>query len=675
MMQSNSGSASGKWAILDIDPYLKDHSSDINLRMQRYQSVRSSILDGYDSLSDFANGWQYFGFHRTSDGWVYREWAPAAEALFLLGDFNDWNRSSHPLTRLDNGVWEIKLVGENALPHMTRVKVAVRSGGLTRDRIPLYINYVVQDPQTHDFNGQIWAPAEEFQWTDQAFRIPAGQAPIIYETHVGMAQEREGIGTWDEFAENTLPRIKALGYNTVQIMAVMQHPYYASFGYHVSSCFAPSSWFGDPDGLKRLIDRAHALGLTVLMDMVQSHAVKNISEGLNEFDGTDYQFFHSGERGNHSAWDSKLFNYGKHEVIHFLLSSLKYWLDEFHFDGFRFDGVTSMIYLDHGLGTAFDSYDKYFSLNTDIEAITYLQLANELIHERRPDGLSIAEDMSGMPGMCLPIEAGGIGFDYRLAMGMPDFWVKTVKKRDEDWDMWQLWHELTTTRPGEKRIGYAESHDQALVGDKTLIFRMADKEMYWFMNKDSSNIVIDRAIALHKMIRLATISMGSDGWLNFMGNEFGHPEWIDFPREGNGWSYKYCRRQWSLADSPCLRYSDLNRFDQAMTELMSKYEVLSSEQAPKQLWLDQDQKLLAYYNNGLVFLLNFHPFKSIDGFRLPLHLKGQWQVVLDSDEERFGGQNRISHEIVYDTVYLDELSADGIVIYSPCRTALVLSQR
>lgn len=665
-------SHTGSWRIFEIDPWLSSHEADIELRMQKYEETRQKLAGKDGRLSDFANGYQYFGFQRTEDGWIYREWAPAADALFLIGDFNGWDRNSHPLTRLENGVWEIWLPGCNALRHESLVKVMVHGRNGQRDRIPLYIRKVIQDPRTHDFCGQIWAPPQDFIWTDGDFEVPENQAPLIYETHIGMAQEKEGIGSYREFEQNILPRIRSQGYNTVQIMAVMEHPYYASFGYHVSNCFAPSSWFGNPDELKSLINTAHSMGLTVLMDIVQSHAVKNVSEGINEFDGTEYQFFHAGERGSHSAWDSKLFNYGKPEVVHFLLSSVKYWLEVFHFDGFRFDGVTSMLYHDHGLGTAFDNYDKYFSGNTDLEAVTYLQLANELIHELRPDALSIAEDMSGMPGTCLAISDGGLGFDYRLGMGMPDYWIKALKRKDEDWDMSQLWHELTTGRPLEKKIAYVESHDQALVGDKTLIFRMADQDMYWHMGKESSNLNIERAAALHKMIRLATISLGADGYLNFMGNEFGHPEWIDFPRQGNGWSYKYCRRQWSLAENKNLRYSDLNGFDKAMLDLMVSEKLLGVESV--QMWLDQESKLLACRKRNIVFIFNFHPSESIICFALPTHNRAEYQVILDTDEIRFGGQGRISHDQMYQSVALPGSDSDGILIYSPCRTAMVLRE-
>lgn len=663
-----------RYRILAIDPWLQPFAGDIDMRMNWYEGVKKALLGEGTSLKDFANGHEYYGFHPTADGWTYREWAPAAEALFLFGDFNGWNRYSHPLERRDGGAWEIFIPGRDTLVHLSRVKVIVRSTGFERDRIPLYIRKIIQDPNTNDFAGQIWAPAEAFAWTDNGFCLDPERTPFIYETHVGMAQEKPAIGTYREFADNVLPRIKDLGYNTVQIMAIMEHPYYASFGYHVSNYFASSSWFGTPDDLKYLINKAHAMGLAILMDIVQSHAVKNLSEGINEFDGTDFQFFHAGNRGNHVAWDSKLFNYGKHEVIHFLLSSVKFWMEEFHLDGFRFDGVTSMIYQDHGLGTAFDSYDKYFSMNTDVDALVYLMFANDLIREIRPDALTVAEDMSGLPGMCLPVADGGIGFDYRLAMGMPDFWVKTFKGNDENWNMHSLWHELTTARPGEKRIGYVESHDQALVGDKTLIFRMADKEMYWHMDKSSQSLIIERAIALHKMVRLVTASLGSEGYLNFMGNEFGHPEWIDFPRWGNGWSFHHCRRQWHLADSDFLRYYDLNQFDKAMVHFLADMQLMGGG-IPQPLWLDQDRKVIAFRKRDFILLFNFHPTQSFDGLEIPTHEDGSYQVVMDTDELRFGGQGRIWHHIVHQTIPLD-MNPDftGIKIYSPCRTAIILKK-
>lgn len=655
-----------KYRILEIDKMLKPYEKDINLRMDNYKRTKKALLAKGQTLSDFANGYLYFGIHRTESGWCYREWAPGAEAMYFTGDFNGWNRHATPMEKKENGVFEVNL--PDVLRDGQKVMAIVVHEGKELDRIPLYATYVVQNPKTIQWDAQLYLPAEPFRWTDQGFK-PAKNL-YIYECHIGMAQETPGVGTYRQFRENVLPRIKALGYNTIQVMAVMEHPYYASFGYQVTNFFAASSRFGTPDELKELVNAAHELGIAVLLDVVHSHAAKNAREGINLFDGTDYQFFHAGPRGEHPAWNTKCFNYGKNEVLHFLLSNLKFWQTEYHFDGFRFDGVTSMLYRNHGLGESFGDYKMYFSMNTDTEAVTYLQLANELVRQVNPNAITIAEDTSAMPGLCLPISAGGIGFDYRLAMGIPDMWIKLLKEvPDEHWDMWKIWSELTGRRPKEPVIGYAESHDQALVGDKTIMFRLCDKEMYWGMEKAKENMVIDRGMALHKMIRLVTMSLGGEGYLNFMGNEFGHPEWIDFPREGNGWSYQYCRRQWSLPDNPNLKYSYLNEFDKAMVALSQKYKLLAGESY--NLWTSQKDKLLAYTRKHLVFAFNFHPTKSQDGFFLPVQEAGLYQVILSTDEPRFGGQDRISTTQLYEA-RREPNGQLGFRIYLPSRCAMVL---
>ncbi len=656
--------------ILEIDPYLAPFENDIDMRTKLYLSKRKALLGNCRKIKNFADGHNYFGFHRTRTGWVYREWAPAAEAMYLTGDFNNWNIEACPMTKLENGVFEVVLKGRNALEPGQKVQAVIINSGRILRRIPLYATRVVQDPVTYSWCAEIEDTAEKFPWTDRGF-VPE-KTPFIYECHIGMAQEKGAVGTYREFTENILPRIKELGYNTIQIMAIMEHPYYGSFGYQVSNFFAASSRYGNSRDLKELINTAHKMGIAVLLDVVHSHAVKNTNEGLNEFDGTVYQFFHEGEKGNHSAWGTKLFNYGKNEVLHFLLSNLKYWMEAFHFDGFRFDGVTSMLYHDHGLGSAFTNYGMYFSMNTDTDAVTYLQLANELIHEVNPHAITIAEDMSGMPGMCIPVKDGGIGFDYRLSMGVPDLWIKTIKEcTDENWDIGKLWYELTSRRPQEKNIGYCESHDQALVGDKTIMFRLCDAEMYTGMSKFGSNLVIDRGIALHKMIRLVTASLAGNGYLNFMGNEFGHPEWIDFPREGNGWSYHYCRRQWSLVDNPDLRYRELNNFDKAMISLLRKNDLLSL--SAENRWLHQEDKILIFTKGDTVFIFNFHPTKSFEGYFVPVGEEGTYKVVLSSDDGEFGGYSRVSSSVKYKTV-TTPAGWIGFKCYLPHRTAIVLKK-
>jgi len=653
------------YKIFEIDPYLKPYEKDINLRINSCAKKRAEILKDKPSLSEFADAYEYFGFHKTKNGWVYREWAPGADNLYLVGDHNGWNKDLGKMTKSKEGEFEIFIEGKSTLFDGCNVKVLVEKEGELLDRVPLFINRVVQN-EYGAWCGQI-DDQEEYKWKNA--KPQKLQNLFIYECHIGMACEKEGIGTYQEFTKNVLPRIKKQGYNVVQIMAIMEHPYYGSFGYQVSNFFAPSSRYGKSNGLKELIDTAHGMGISVLLDVVHSHAVKNTVEGINEFDGTPYQFFHEGERGNHPAWDTKLFDYNKNGVLRFLLSNLKFWLKEFRFDGFRFDGVTSMIYLDHGLGTAFTDYGKYFSPNTDIEALTYLTLANELIREIDKDAITIAEDMSAMPGMCLPIADGGIGFDYRLAMGAPDLWIKLIKEvRDEDWNMWTLWGELTSRRPKEKYVGYAESHDQALVGDKTIIFRLIDSLMYTDMSKDSKNAIVDRGIALHKLIRLITLSLGGEGYLNFMGNEFGHPEWIDFPREGNGWSHFYCRRQWSLVDNKNLKYEWLNNFDKEMISFAKSSKIFDG--APKSIFIDNEKKVLVYERRGKVFALNFHPTNSYEDYKICPTVKGKYKVILSTDEKQFGGWDRVSKTYEYQS----KGKNDGFKIYLPARCGVVLKR-
>ncbi len=654
------------YKIIRNHPELAPYEGDIDLRMKRYWGKRGQILQGQKSLKDFANAHKYFGFHKVDGGWVYREWAPAADKLYLTGDFNNWQWLDNPMDKLENGVWEITLP-DDVLHKGSKVITVVENNDRRTQHLPLYTRRALQDWKNGSWCCEVWDDEEEYPWTDADFKCD--EAPFIYETHVGMSSEEYKISTYTEFADNILDHIKDGGYNTVQLMAVMAHPHYGSFGYQVSNFYAASSRFGTPDELKYLVNKAHSMGIRVLLDVVHSHAVGNTLEGINMFDGTDYQFFHSGGKGDHPAWGTKCFNYDKPEVIHFLLSNLKFWMEEFHFDGFRFDGVTSMLYNDHALGSDFNSLDMYFSMNTDIEAVNYLQLANELIHEINPNAITIAEDMSGMPGMCDPIDDGGIGFNYRLGMGLPDLWIKLCKEfRDEDWNLDWIWHELTFRNA--PTIAYAESHDQALVGDKTIIFWLADAAMYTDMNKDCHNPTIDRAIALHKMIRLITMAAGGTGYLNFMGNEFGHPEWIDFPREGNGSSFHYCRRQWSLLNNDALKYQCLNEFDKDMIAAAKKYHIFD-QIWPDLKWMHCDDHVIAFERGGLVFIFNFDPTRAYSDYAIPVSRGVDHKVLFTTDDWKYNGFGNIYHNTM--SAYTPGMEGNNIRVYMPPRTAMVLA--
>ena len=653
------------YGIMKKFPELQQFESDFKLRMDRYEQKRSQLLKDSASLNEFANAHQYYGFHHLENGWVYREWAPAADGLYLTGEFNDWHWTEHPLTRLENGNWEIFLPGET-LHKGSRVMTIVRNGDRLTQHLPLYTRRATQDWITQSWCCEVWDDLTPYPWTDEGFSMD--EAPLIYEAHVGMSSEDHRIATYREFADHILPHVKNLGYNTVQLMAIMEHPYYGSFGYQVSNFFAASSRFGYPEDLKYLVNKAHEMGIRVLLDVVHSHAVGNTLEGINLFDGTSWQFFHDGPEGDHPAWGTKCFNYDKPEVIHFLLSNLKFWMEEYHFDGFRFDGVTSMLYRDHALGANFTGLPDYFTMNTDVEAVTYLQLANELIREVRPDALTIAEDMSGMPGMCEPVEDGGIGFNYRLGMGIPDLWIKFIKERkDEDWNLGLLWKELVFRNA--PTIAYAESHDQALVGDKTIMFRLADAAMYDQMEIDCHTQVIDRAVALHKMIRLLTMAAGGNGYLTFMGNEFGHPEWIDFPRVGNGNSFQYCRRQWSLMENPRLKYRALYDFDRDMIAAAKEYH-LFDQGWPDLKWIHEDDHILAFERGGLLFVFNFSPDRSYTDYMIPVSRGVDYRVLFSSDDYCYNGYGRVSRDPV--SAWVPGVEGNNVRLYLPARTTIVL---
>lgn len=645
--------------VADSDAWLEPYRPKIESQLAYIQKTTTRILDNA-TVQDFALGHLYFGLHRTDNGWVFREWAPNATSIYFICEANGWKDiERYRLKRESNGVWELTLP-QQLLSHGDHYKLRIHWQDGSGERIPSYATYAVQDRTTHLFDAVVWQPVKTYKWLRPAPEAPS--VPLIYEAHVGMSSEAPEVASYHHFTQHILPRIKQLGYNTVQLMAVQEHPYYGSFGYHISNFFAASSRFGTPDDLKLLIDTAHGMGLRVIMDIVHSHAVKNELEGLSRFDGSLSQYFHEGDRGNHEAWDSRTFDYGKPQVVHFLLSNIRFWLDEYHLDGFRFDGVTSMIYHDHGLGREFGSYDDYYSDNIDLDAITYLQMANQLAHTARPDVTTIAEDTSGYPGLAAPSAIGGIGFDYRLSMGVPDLWIKTLKeKRDEDWDIGHLFHELTTRRVEERTISYSESHDQALVGDKTLIFRLIDKDMYDHMQIDDDNLLVERGVALHKLIRLLTSSTHGGGYLNFMGNEFGHPEWIDFPREGNDWSYHYARRQWSLADDPKLKYQWLQAFDIALVGLIKQL----TDASYHYVTISEEKRLLSFVRDNHLFVFNLSPSESYVDCRIPT-LNGAYDIVLSSDDKQFGGQGRIDTSMTYQAK--DEM----VSLYLPSRTAVVL---
>ncbi|KAG5956892.1 hypothetical protein E4U57_002166 [Claviceps arundinis] len=668
--------------VVKLDSWLEPFSDALRRRYTKAQELIKTIDANEGGLETFSRGFEKFGLNVNADNSItYREWAPNATSASLVGDFNNWDRSTHSMKKNEFGVFEIILAardGQPAIGHNSKIKISLQlPTGEVVDRLPAWIKYVTQDLKVSPaYDARFWNPSAAERYV---FKHPSPAKPVstrIYEAHVGISTPDQRVATYKEFTKNMLPRIKDLGYNVIQLMAIMEHAYYASFGYQINNFFAASSRYGPPEDLKELVDTAHSLGITVLLDVVHSHASKNVLDGLNEFDGTDHQYFHGGAKGRHDQWDSRLFNYGHHEVLRFLLSNLRFWMDEYRFDGFRFDGVTSMLYLHHGVGAGFSGgYHEYFGSDVDEEAVIYLMVANQMLHSLYPEAITIAEDVSGMPALCLPVPLGGVGFDYRLAMAIPDMWIKTLKElKDEQWDMGNICFTLTNRRHGEKTIAYCESHDQALVGDKTLMMHLCDAEMYTNMSILSPmTAVIERGMSLHKMIRLLTHALGGEGYLNFEGNEFGHPEWLDFPREGNDNSFWYARRQLNLTDDSLLRYQYLNNFDRAMNQAEAKFHWLSAPQAYISLKHEGD-KIIVFERAGLVFVFNFHHSSSFSDYRIGVDVAGTYRAVLHTDGKNVGGFDRIDENTRFFTTPMEwNGRGNWTQVYIPCRTAMVLA--
>lgn len=656
------------------DPLLIPFADVIGKRFQRMQEVLADITaETSGSLYEFCDYHHYFGLHFDKGHWIFREWAPHATRIYIICEETGWEKDpAFLLTQIDaSGIFQ-GVFPKNTFRHRSLYRLRILWPGGEGDRIPTAARRVVQDSHTLIFNAQVWHPETPYVFEHPS--CPLRQEPLlIYEAHTGMALEEERIGTYAEFVRHILPKIDASGYNAIQLMAVPEHPYYGSFGYHVSSFFAPSSRFGTPDEFRSLIDSAHARGIRVLIDIIHSHCVKNEVEGLSRFDGTLHQFFHDGPAGYHPLWDSRCFDYGKRMVQKFLLSNIRYWMEEFKVDGFRFDGVTSIIFKDHGIGRSFQSYQDYFKEDVDEEALAYLYLVNTLVHDINPDAVSIAEDVSGYPGLAAPLSEKGIGFDYRFAMGVPDFWIRLLKEyEDEKWPLGTLWHELTTRRKEEKTISYAESHDQALVGDKTLMMHLMGDDIYTAMSMTNPNIRTIRGVALHKMIRLITSATAGSGYLNFMGNEFGHPEWIDFPSQRNNWSYRHARRQWSLKYDLNLFYSALFEFDRQMVALIKKTDLLDGSFADL-VYLHEEDRVIAFKRKQLIFVFNFNSRHSFKDYQFDV-APGKYQMIFDTDAPHFGGQSRLIPDQVHFTRFDPSVSGmrNMISLYLPTRTALIL---
>jgi len=622
------------------DAELMEYEGFFSRRVDLFTREIQRLRSEWGSLAAYAGLHRELGMHKVErDGrlyWRCREWAPAAHSVYLATDRVNFERSyPYRFARTDDPMlWELFVPAEE-LPHGTYYELHMASSRTGRHvtRVPAFAVWVEQNRDNENqWCARVWDPPEAF-----AFRRPRPQRPSfprIYEAHVGIAQSALGkkpkqFGTYRHFAEKVLPRIKKGGYTTVQLMGIPEHPLYKSFGYQVSGYFAPSSRFGTPDDFKYLVDEAHRLELGVILDITHSHACPNTEQGLARYDTSRYFF-----RDLKTQWDTVSFDYSQERTRRFLLSNCRYWLEEFNIDGFRFDAVGNMIYLDHGLDDDFSHvgrcfYGKDGQNRLDENGVLYLSLANTLVHELAPHAITLAEEFSGAPGMSCSPDNAGLGFDYRFAMGLPDFWAKFI---EEGRTMGQMWHELTNRRHYDKTISYTECHDQCINGDDAFIWRMIKDDMYTHMSVFSDSWKCSRGVALHKLMRFITLGSAGQGWLNFMGNEFGHPEWID--------AEDYAHRQWHLAETTHLKYSKLDAFDRNLLRLVREYPE-QFQRGPRFRYIHEEERILAFERGTLLFVFNFHELQAQKHLDLMV-TPGKYTEIFSSDELAYAGHGNLS---------------------------------
>lgn len=652
-------------------------------RGRRFEAEYRRIVDQYTSVYNYANLANELGLHCVpgEDGqnkWIWREYMPGADTVWLTTEKYHFQRHARQrFTKKADGIFEL-ILPYDALAHGMYVELRVEPAAYTvlnpdgiptaLKRVPAFSTWVEQNKEIPtQWCARIFHPEKPYCFREKNPEIPSFLR--IYEAHVGMAQPDtkhigESAGTYLDFANNILPRIKKGGYTCVQLMGILEHPLYRSFGYQVSNYFAPCSRFGTPDDCKQMIDAAHALGLSVILDIPHAHACANTEQGLYQYDGTPYFFM-----DKINQWGTPSFDFSNEMTRRFLLSNLRYWLEEYHVDGFRFDAVGNMLYKDFGVDDNFSHtgrcfYGKDGKPRTNNEGELYIALANHLIHEINPKGISIAEEFSGMPGLtCLPKD-GGLGFDARFAMGIPDYWEKFIKKPQ---DLGSMWYEMNNHRPYDHTISYVECHDQCINGHDAMIWRLLGDDMYNAMLMETETWKVSRGLAFYRLMRLITLATADKGYLNFMGNEFGHPEWLD--------AEEHAHRQWRLAEDTSLKYACLNAWDQAQMQLVS--DNIESFKTPAMFrYIHEDKRLLAFERGALLFVFNFNETQAFSDLCFAV-TPGKYLEILSSDERRFAGHDNLritEPPLEHFTQPCFDPNLGDITLYIPPMIVLVLKR-
>jgi len=590
------------------------------------------VLTDFD-LHLFGEGTHYrafekLGAHRISVGSTvgihFAVWAPNADRVSVMGDFNGWDGRVHPMRLLaPNGLWEIFIPN---LPDGEKYKfeIRTRSGGLLEKSDPFGFAFEVPPASAsivHDLAG--------YEWRDQEWmRLRPGQGgwleqPMtIYEVHLGswarVTEEADRFLTYQELAQRLVPYVKEMGFTHIELLPVMEHPFAGSWGYQVLGFFAPTSRFGSPEDFKRFVDTCHEAGIGVILDWVPGHFPKD-GHGLAQFDGTALYEHADPRQGEHRDWGTLIFNYGRNEVRSFLLSNALFWLEEYHVDGLRVDAVASMLYLDYSRHAG-EWIPNRFGGRENIEAIGFLQELNRLTHGRCPGTITAAEESTSWPGVTRPVHVGGLGFTYKWNMG----WMHDMLEYAHSDPVHRRWdHNLITFSAlymHTENFILPFSHDEVVHGKGSMLDKIPGD--VW---------------QKHATLRtLYGYMYGHPGKkLLFMGGEIG--QWREWNHDRS--------LDWHLLEDPL--HAGLQRF---LKDLNWRYrEEPALHQADFQSegfrWIDCHDnensvvsvvRYARHPDDFVVMVFNFTPVPRA-GYRIGVPAPGWYAEILNSDSAQYGG--------------------------------------
>jgi len=614
---------------------------DYHFRVTSWEGSELVLRDPYGygpilgevDLHLFAEGqhWQIyekFGAHlRTmgdTAGVHFAVWAPNAQRVSVVGDFNDWDGRVNPMRKLiGSGVWELFLPGVKEGAHY-KFEIRTHSGALLLKSDPFaFFNQHGKSTSSLVYN------LERYTWSDPEWMEARRQsdwpksAISIYEVHLGSWRRRTAEGnrhlSYLEFAGTLLPYVVEMGYTHIELMPIAEHPFEGSWGYQVTNYYAPTSRFGTPDELRHFIDKCHQADIGVIMDWVPAHFPKD-AHALAEFDGTDLYEHMDPRQGEHQDWGTLIFNFGRSEVRNFLIGNALFWLDKYHIDGLRVDAVASMLYLDYSRQPG-QWIPNVFGGRENLDAIFFLKRFNEICYERFPGIMTIAEESTDWPGVSRPTYLGGLGFGFKWNMG----WMHDFLQYMSIDPIYRRFHHGNITfsllYAFQENFILVLSHDEVVYGKRSLLSKMPGDEWQKFAN-----------------LRMFLAWMyGHPGKkLLFMGGEFG---------QRNEWNHD-TSLDWQLLNLP--RHDGLRRLVQHLNY------IYKSEPALWQLddtyegfdWIDlhdADNSVVSFLRKSrdgdiVAFVVNATPVVRYD-YRLGVPESGSYRELINTDAETYGGSN------------------------------------